>query len=243
MSPEQTSPQKLHLFLTFLVGRAYDTNNHETIEEALSVLDHFTYALGPAAMPPLFACFLNILKEKALNDGFQQNRIAGILTRFSTVWRISKQDGEILVSPAMADFSTPRQDNDTTPRPLVSGMTSIDIITSPHISSPHLQRGNPMHIPSPASVILSQQPADVGAGTGTTLTNLTPPQLYNNQQVRSYSVDQSMDLEALFDHFTSIDSTDQAGLHPQFMQNLGFAPNANLADLMTNDFGWGFNPG
>jgi aminopeptidase-like protein len=70
------------------------------------------------------------------------------------------------------------------------------------------------------------------------------PQYEDNMHLRSYSTsDQSMDLDALFDHFTAIDGTDQSGLNPQFMQNLGFAPNANLADLMASDYGWALDPG
>jgi hypothetical protein len=53
-----------------------------------------------------------------------------------------------------------------------------------------------------------------------------------------------MDLDTLFEHFTSAEGNDQfGGLHPQFMQNLGFAPDSNLADLMANDYGWVLDPG
>jgi hypothetical protein len=236
MSPDQTSPQKLHLFLAFLVGRAFDSDNHTTIEEALPVLDHFTYALGLAAMPPLFACFLNILKEKSQDDGFQQNRLAGILTRFATVWRGISTGDEATVSPVVQDLTTPRQDVDLTPRASTVGITNIESSTSPHAPSPHLLRGDSMHNPSPGSAIFQHPPAPPLG-----LTHAPP--IYGSTNPRSYSADHSMDLDALFDHFTSIDGTEQPGLPNQFMQNLGFAPNANLADLMTNDFGWGFNSG
>jgi hypothetical protein len=235
MSPEQTSPQKLHLFLAFLVGRAYDLDNQATIEEALSVFDHFTYALGLAAMPPLFACFLSILKERSQNDGLQQNRLAGILSRFSTVWKEPREDGEPSVSPSGQDWTSPRQDSEVTPR--ASAIATVDTVstTSSHSFSPRLRSGDSVHIDSLNSTAL-QQPPIPGLGLPST------PALYSNHHPRSRSTDQSMDLDALFDHFTSIDGTDQPGLHPQFMRNLGFAPNANLADLMANDFAWGFNP-
>jgi len=47
----------------------------------------------------------------------------------------------------------------------------------------------------------------------------------------SLSVSGFTDLDALFDDLTSFDGV-EAGFQPQFMQNLGFAPNANLAEFM-----------
>ncbi|KIW08178.1 uncharacterized protein PV09_01109 [Verruconis gallopava] len=242
MNLEQTSPQKLHLFLAFLVGRAYDSSNRATIEEALSVLDHFTYALGLSAMPPLFACFLTILKARAKDDGFQQNRLAGILTRFWSVWKHPSRDGGASVSPASIDLSTPDNDNVATPRPLTAANTNVNSMTSPLAAvSPQLQRTESIHVASPASAVLHPQPVQTIAVAHPTLP--APPQLYDDSKIRSYSVDQSMDLDALFDHFTAIEGTDQSASHPQFMQNLGFAPNVNFADLMTNEYGWEFRPG
>jgi hypothetical protein len=246
MSLEQTSPQKLHLFLAFLVGRTYDVDHRATVEEALSVLDHFTYALGLAAMPPLFACFLHILKGKADSDGFQQNRLAGMLTRFSTVWREPGKSGDmVIMSPSSAILSSPKPDgntNNTTPRPLTATTSYTEPVAalSPHDVSLQLQRSQSLQ--QPGSIVMPAQVQGVGMSSIPLQSSI--PQYEDNLHLRSYSTsDQSMDLDALFDHFTAIDGTDQSALNPQFMQNLGFAPNANLADLMASDYGWALDPG
>lgn len=41
------------------------------------------------------------------------------------------------------------------------------------------------------------------------------------------------DLESFFDDLASLDSTNKLENQPQFMQNLGFAPDANMADLFS----------
>jgi hypothetical protein len=41
------------------------------------------------------------------------------------------------------------------------------------------------------------------------------------------------DLETFFDELASLDTTQNPGNQPQFMQNLGFAPDASMADLFS----------
>ncbi|KAJ4366006.1 hypothetical protein N0V95_000384 [Ascochyta clinopodiicola] len=41
------------------------------------------------------------------------------------------------------------------------------------------------------------------------------------------------DLESFFDDLASLDTTNKLENQPQFMQNLGFAPDANMADLFS----------
>ena len=242
MSPEQTSPQKLHLFLAFLVGRTYDANQREPIEEALAVFDHFTYVLGLAAMPPLFACFLQILKDKAAGDGFQQNRLAGILTRFGSVWKQAEQQSERqALSPSTAAMSSPGQngDNHVTPRPLAAATFAPNVAaSSPNGSELQLQRTSSLPHGTPLAPLASSGMLDLSNQHAQASTS-------HFNHLRAYSTsDQSMDLDALFDHFTSMEGSDQpGGLHPQFMQNLGFAPNANLTDLMAHDYSWGLDAG
>ena len=247
MNPEQTSPQKLQLFLAFLVGRASDANQREIIEEALALLDHFTFALGLAAMPPLFACFLQILKRTAAGDGFQQNRLAGILKRFSTVWRESGKEGELIASsPSTIGMASPVQNDGNaqiTPKP-PAAVTSIpdSAVMSPDSLNLRLQRTNSLQQPMNPGVQHHLPPANLPNGL---LAQSENPQYENHIHPRSYSAtDQSMDLDALFDHFTSVEGLDHTGaMHPQFMQNLGFSAGTNLTDLMASDYSWALDPG
>jgi hypothetical protein len=47
----------------------------------------------------------------------------------------------------------------------------------------------------------------------------------------------SQNMETLFDELASLDGAERVKSQPQFMQNLGFAPDARIADLMVTDFG------
>lgn len=47
----------------------------------------------------------------------------------------------------------------------------------------------------------------------------------------------SRDIESFFDELASLDGAERLENQPQFMQNLGFAPDASMADLLTSDFG------
>lgn len=47
----------------------------------------------------------------------------------------------------------------------------------------------------------------------------------------------SRDIENYFDELASLDGAERVENQLQFMQNLGFAPNANMADLLTTEFG------
>jgi len=47
----------------------------------------------------------------------------------------------------------------------------------------------------------------------------------------------SRDLETFFDELASLDGAEGVNNQPQFMQNLGFAPDANMADFLAAEFG------
>ncbi|KAF2191329.1 hypothetical protein K469DRAFT_656115 [Zopfia rhizophila CBS 207.26] len=49
------------------------------------------------------------------------------------------------------------------------------------------------------------------------------------------------DIESFFDELASLEGAERLENQPQFMQNLGFAPDADIADLLASDFGH-FNP-
>lgn len=57
-------------------------------------------------------------------------------------------------------------------------------------------------------------------------------QWYPNEPTTS-----SQNTETFFDELASLDGAERVESQPQFMQNLGFAPDARIADLLTSDFG------
>jgi hypothetical protein len=47
----------------------------------------------------------------------------------------------------------------------------------------------------------------------------------------------SRNLERFFDDMASLDGTGRVERQPQFLQNLGFPPDASMSDLLTSEFG------
>jgi len=52
-----------------------------------------------------------------------------------------------------------------------------------------------------------------------------------------YSKSVTTDIDALFDELASLDGTEGSANQPQFMQNLGFAPDMNLTEVLESDYG------
>lgn len=61
---------------------------------------------------------------------------------------------------------------------------------------------------------------------------------YENDTLERYNSAASIDLDALFEELAaSPEGVDRLGDQPIVMQNLGFAPDANLSDVLSADFG------
>jgi len=52
-----------------------------------------------------------------------------------------------------------------------------------------------------------------------------------------YNSGAALDLDAFFDELASLDGAENRENQPQFMQNLGFAPDADLTDVFASDYG------
>ena len=68
-------------------------------------------------------------------------------------------------------------------------------------------------------------------------TSFNPPPPFEHRNSTA-----SRDIENFFDELASLDGAEGLETNPQFMQNLGFAPDANIADFLGSDFNQQFNP-
>lgn len=59
---------------------------------------------------------------------------------------------------------------------------------------------------------------------------------YDGSSLERFNTTGSVDLDALFDELAALDGAERLESQPQFMQNLGFAPDADLADVLSPDF-------
>ena len=68
---------------------------------------------------------------------------------------------------------------------------------------------------------------------GNSIANTVGPSLIDQWHATSTL---NQNVENYFDELASLDGAERAESQPQFMQNLGFAPDARISDLLTSDF-------
>lgn len=96
---------------------------------------------------------------------------------------------------------------------------------------------------NPTSVNNRQPP--ISFSNNQHMTDLSAPQFdshFNPPAFEHRNSTASRDMESFFDELASLDGAEGLETHPQFMQNLGFAPDANIADLFAADFSHQYNP-
>ncbi|KAF2084979.1 hypothetical protein K490DRAFT_9630, partial [Saccharata proteae CBS 121410] len=90
-------------------------------------------------------------------------------------------------------------------------------------SSPNVMNfTQPLHIPSDSRDLTVQTTAQASSGG---------PTLYDGPGLERYNSAGSVDLDALFDELATLEGPGSLDSQPQFMQNLGFAPDTNLNDV------------
>jgi hypothetical protein len=86
----------------------------------------------------------------------------------------------------------------------------------------------------------NQQPQAMSYNNSSSLQGFSAPQYsrgFNPPIIDHHDPTTSRDIESFFDELASLDGAERVETQPQFMQNLGFAPDANMAELFTADFG------
>ncbi|KAK8214464.1 fungal-specific transcription factor domain-containing protein [Phyllosticta capitalensis] len=77
-----------------------------------------------------------------------------------------------------------------------------------------------------------QQPAP----TSNALANTTNPDQQPPSSLERFTATSPNDLDALFDELATLEGPERLDRQPQFMQNLGFAPDMSLSDVLTPDY-------
>lgn len=257
----ESTPQRLNLFLAYLFTRAVCSpqSHFNAVDEALGVFDHYSTTIGHQLMPSVFHIMLNTFQKCPDLDGLRQTRLAGIRSRLSKVWGPRTVAEDIFTPPATSNqFGIPQQSPiiseasahhrrsitqdvqkqyDTLPNPLPSLLQQARPAFAPaqttnpftHETSTHQRI---LEIPPPSSnQALYNSPYDT---FNSQQYNPNAPPMSAGPGPPSAPTSGFTDLDALFDDLASFDCVD-AGLQPQFMQNLGFAPNADLAEFMGFD--------
>lgn len=233
------NPPAVLLQLTYLCCVASLLTSPTHIQRMSEILAQFTTQLGLVAVPPIILCLLSHVQ---LNHMFStlDPRLQSAIRRFETD-----------ITRAWSTTHVRR----SAPTPIVApqNMSIYQIPTPESIQVPfnptyahldHSSRTGPQR--ASASLIDDLLPDMSPAIT-------TGHRMASQQDFRVPSADEdsrrpsirqhhrnsaaSRDLETFFDELASLDGAEMVDNQPQFMQNLGFAPDANMADFLALELG------
>ncbi|KAJ9649715.1 hypothetical protein H2199_000494 [Coniosporium tulheliwenetii] len=223
---------------------------HSNIDGQLSHrLKRYAEAFGIAGMPPIFHTLLSLVRTVSPGSSMlngERDHLAAFDNVICGMWDRKRARGGIgevearhdnphHVTAAVSKEYTPASLSNILPTP-----TSLNIGSTQNFS-PILPRQQ-----SHADIMVPTTPWQP-------LTNLNyfTPKIsqaaldaqndqsggYDGAPLERFASAGSVDLDALFDELASLDGADRQDNQPQFMQNLGFAPNIDLNDFLTSDYG------
>lgn len=194
------------------------------LQQILELLEPLPNRLGLASLPPVVHCLMGIVERHSthfLSEPALRVRMQKLQTDIDRTWR--KTIPDIRSPPAHSRQSI-----------AVMQMPTPDSIHQP------LSGSNTMGQAAGANDARNLQARGSGSGSLPDVLGAN-----TNSQIESFLnasrpaqpdpryPDIPGDLESFFDDLASLDNTNKLENQPQFMQNLGFAPDANMADLFS----------
>tara|TARA_R110002003_G_scaffold121_5_gene10682 strand:- start:7487 stop:9007 length:1521 start_codon:yes stop_codon:yes gene_type:complete len=194
------------------------TSSSSSLSRLLHILERAQAHVGWGQLPPVLHCLLTSLAKVStglhlssalqplLHKLLNTARAAWSKPRTQTQWPITRSPARD--TAAAAHMSTPVSTTQPLQRPPLCDNSNVtQNPLGPSVSERSFE------VLSPHADVLQ---------TGS-----------NSDQPDSNYPDVPSDLESFFDELASLDNTNNMGNQPQFMQNLGFAPDANMADLFS----------
>lgn len=208
----------------------------EHVASILEILEKFHGQLGLSAIPPVVLCLIeNIQMSSAYLTVEQQTRVRlqDIVARIKRAWGAASQDTLAAIPlPLQAGLRAPLVDR-------VPASESMQAMYSEF--TPRSNRSTDDHYRATTSLLEDILP-DMDSTISSTKEsgnlpefNLARTELRRNQS-QQQATTASRDLEMFFDELASLDGAEKVDNQPQFMQNLGFAPDANMADFFAVEF-------
>ncbi|KAJ4305375.1 hypothetical protein N0V90_000906 [Kalmusia sp. IMI 367209] len=230
------NPPAILLQLTYLSCASGLLSSSTYFQRISELLEQYLVQLGVAAVPPTVLCLLSHLQA---NSAFTtlDIRLQGRLRRFETdvirAWSASHpQNGPLStqIRPSINAYQVPTPESIQIPfnssfTPLDSRPRSNRQRASASLLDDLLPDMN-NNVPSNRLPVHHQ---DLGM----------PPleDEFRRPSIRHRNSAASRDLETFFDELASLDGAEMVDNQPQFMQNLGFAPDANMADFLALELG------
>jgi hypothetical protein len=211
LTPSAVLLQTIHHCVSFALS-----SSEPWLSKLLDLLERAQDMLGWSRLPPVLCCLFEFIDKRSNEMSLSRNamgRLARLRAALSTAWPKSGF-GQTSKSHTSQPATTVRRTTSPSSeqniyQPTFSSDTLATSSTNdPASSSLFSTAASTRHVSLATNTIHSIQP------------NLSYPQVPS-------------DLESFFDELASLDTTTNLETQPQFMQNLGFAPDANMADLFS----------
>lgn len=221
-SPTPPTPPAVLLQLTYNCTALSLMPTQAWLQRILELLEPSLDKLGLTSLPPVVYCLMGIVKRHSshfLSDPALRARMQKLQNDIDRTWRKTIPD---IRSPPLHTRQSISAIQMSTPDSLHQSLPGDHAMSQAAISNdarvPQAQNNN-------------SRPSALGANTNQEIDsflNASRP-----AQPESRYLDIPGDLESFFDDLASLDNTNKLENQPQFMQNLGFAPDANMADLFS----------
>jgi len=212
---DPTTPPKMVLQIMYNVTKAVYSpsfDHTDNINSSVECIDRFA---GPTTlMPSIVNLYLHTLKQLPSTDTLVQRSLNRISSQLAQAW-----------TPRAAAVEAELSHDETVslgqPRSLIMDhiLPSEGLDATINVGPASLDMVSPGQAAAPGPYF-----------------NMGPNSLDGGSLERFNSSSSAIDLDALFDALTSPDDMERRNANPQFMQNLGFAPDMNVAEFLTTDF-------
>jgi hypothetical protein len=184
--------------------------------QSLELLEQAQTQIGWRKLPPFLRYYFEIIHRcsaRTSSSRVTQDRLGRLKTAMKTAWP-DLQDDEMAAPHSTLSDTTIQT---STPFSARNSPDEPAFVDSALTSSSRFD-----HAP------IDLQPVATLSPKLDTMLNLSPAVQIGPQYQQMPS-----DLESFFDELASLDTANNSDNQPQFMQNLGFAPDANMADLFS----------
>lgn len=219
--PTSLTPPAVLIQLTYHCVAFTLRSSQSWLLRLLNLMDRAQKQIGWQGLPPMLRCLLDFICKRTsgmiLNSGIQ-SRIQEMRVAMNIAWPAS---GPATAKPISTAHAMPlgKAINAVTMAPLSTAPSDFTKLFS-NAYSRFPQFNSVLSDADIAVTTLSHRSELLDTNTSSQLDHRFP--------------DVTTDLESFFDELASLDSASNLDNQPQFMQNLGFAPDSNMADLFSD---------
>lgn len=220
--PPSLNPPAVLLQLAFQCIALTVTSSQSWLLRSLNLLEQAQDQISWESLPPILRCLLDFVKRQSSSVSSSheiQSRLTTLESKMNEAWRPDRGP------EARPDTLTLRANPATQTVDANEMLTSL--MNTQHHHAP--ARSNTQSALSPFDLALSQPQL-----MGTPATELNAPQDVSiSNDAIFHHMELPNDVESFFDELASLDTMNSLNTQPQFVQNLGFASGANMADLFS----------